>query len=203
MFAPETDKKILWATNMYDQWKLSGFIKNAPDINFAEKYSKSEWHESLCAFITQVKKLDGKDFPCRTLYEIIVCIQMYFETRGMNWKLLDDDEFCQLKFTLDNVMKLHTQQGVLQPVQQAGILTVEQEEILWSKGLLGTSNPVQLQCTLLYTLSIHLALCAGKEHRNLLSIGSPNSQLKFSVRNGESVVIYKENNATKTNQGGL
>ncbi len=100
-------------------------------------------------------------------------------------------------------MKLHTQQGVSQPVKQADILTLEQEELLWSKGLLGLSNPIQLQRTLLYMLGIHLALHAGKEHRNLKSIGSVNSQLHFSVQNGEHVVMYKENNATKMNQGGL
>ncbi len=84
MFALGMDKKILWATNMYEQWMKSGFMKDAPDINCPEQFPKSVWCQALCGFITQVKKLDGTDFPSHTLYEITVCIQMYFETRGLH-----------------------------------------------------------------------------------------------------------------------
>ena len=69
------------------------------------------------------------------------------------------------------------QEGISQPTVHADILSVEQEELLWQQGLLGQDNLVQLQCTVLYLLSIHLALHAGKEHRSLKSIRAPNSQL--------------------------
>ena len=147
--------------------------------------------------------MDGSNFPGRTLYEIMICIQMFLEMQCVHWKLLDDPEFLDLHFTLDNTMKMRTQSRISQPVQQAEVLTLEQEEELWTKGILGISTPLQLLWTLLYVLVINLALCTGKEHKSLLSIGSPNSQLSFAFWNGQCVVIYKENLSLKTNQGRL
>ena len=40
---------------------------------------KASVQAALCAFITEVKKMDGADFPPRTLYEILVCLQMGLE----------------------------------------------------------------------------------------------------------------------------
>ena len=34
---------------------------------------------ALCRFITEVKKIDGTDFPGKTLYHIIVCMQFHLE----------------------------------------------------------------------------------------------------------------------------
>ena len=79
------------------------------DLDFPSELKKEGVKESLCAFITQVKKVDGTDFPPCTLYEINVCLEMYLEMQGLTWKLLDDKEFLGLRNTLDNVMKFHTQ----------------------------------------------------------------------------------------------
>ncbi len=68
--------------------------------------------EALCGFITEVKKLDGTDFPPKTLYKILVCIQMSLETKGIHWRFLEDDMFCALKYILDNEMKIHTCAGM-------------------------------------------------------------------------------------------
>ncbi len=87
----------------------------------------------------------------------------------------------------------------MQPTIHADILTLDQEELLWQKGLLRQDNPVQLQCTVLYVLGINLALYAGKEHQNLKSIRSVNSQLRWGCVNGECVLHYKESLGNKTN----
>ncbi len=157
---------------------------------------------ALCHFITEVQKLDGSDFPPKTLHEIIICIQMLLETYGLYWKLLDDPKFLDLKFTLDNIMKICTKEGLCKPVQQADIIILEQEDILWQSGILGKDKPEQLLNTLIYVLDVNLALRAGKEHHSLQSIGR-NSQLKFVMIDGERAVQYREDITTKTNQGGL
>ena len=53
-------------------------------------------------------------FPPCTVYEIIISIQMFLEQSGIFWKLLDDQDsnFIWLKFTIDNVMKMLTSEGV-------------------------------------------------------------------------------------------
>ncbi len=156
----------------------------------------------MCGFITQVKKMDGTNFPPKMLYEIIVCIQMGLEMHGLHWKFFKDAEFHALKYTVDNEMKLRTRQGLSQAVKQADIITEEQEDFLWNCGLLGKDTPLQLFRTLLYVIGINLALRAGKEYQALCSIGK-NSQLSFGVQNGQRIVYYQEDIGTKTNQGGL
>ncbi len=103
-FTPQTNKKMLWAVNMYDQWRKS-YGNEAPDLNFIHDLNKLSVCSALCQFISQVKRMDGNYFPGHTLYEIIMCIQIYLESHGLSWKLLDDNLFKDLKNTLDNVMK--------------------------------------------------------------------------------------------------
>lgn len=165
-FAPQTKRKLNWAMTMYSQWRAIR-QQNYPDLEKAMDLDKASVQIALCVFITEVCKLDGTDFPPKTLYEILVCLQMCLESNGIYWKFLDDPDFVELKYTLDNEMKKHTREGLCHPVKQADTIFPEQEEELWQKCILGKDNPVQLQQTLLYLLGINLALHAGQEHRNL------------------------------------
>ena len=92
-------------------------------------------------FIIEVRKLDGEDFPPKTLYQIVLCVQFYCETEGITWQLLEDEAFKELKFTLDNVMKQHTSSGIGIIVKKADIISKTDEDILWNRGILGSENP--------------------------------------------------------------
>ena len=66
----------------------------------------------MCSFvqvIAEVKKLDGTEFLPETLCDIIIAIQMFLESVGVHFKLLDDGILVDLKYTLDNLMKQHWQ----------------------------------------------------------------------------------------------
>ena len=111
------------------------------DLSDVENVTKSNLCYAMIQFITEVCKLDGELFSGKTLYEIVVSIQMYLESQGLNWKLIDDKEFSDLKFTLDNVMKSNTSAGVGITVHQADVLTFSDEDYLWRNGFLWKSNP--------------------------------------------------------------
>ena len=51
--------------------------------------------------------------------------------------------------------------------KQGEIITSDEEEQLWSKGVLGDSSPQQLLDTLIYLFGIHFALRGSSEHRRL------------------------------------
>ena len=95
----------------------------------------------MTKFITEVKHVDGKDFPVRTLYDIVIRLQFWLESNAIYWRLISDEEFSDLKWTLDNLMKQRYESGVGQTVHQAEVLHLSDEEILWSLGLLGTHSP--------------------------------------------------------------
>ena len=81
------------------------------------------------------------------------------------------------------------------------IITLDEEEQLWSKGVLGDSSPQQLLDTLIYLFGIHLALRGGSEHRRLCL---ENLQIVKGKdkRTGLEYLEYREN-ISKTNAGGL
>ena len=62
----------------------------------------------------------GTDYPGKTLYEMIICIQKHLNENGVNWKLLEDSEFKTLKTVLDNVMKEHAESNIGLNKCQAG-----------------------------------------------------------------------------------
>ena len=154
----------------------------------------------LTGFILEVKKQNGEDYPAETLYELVICLQLFMFINGRKLKLLDDDKFVNVRNCLDNRMKELSREGHVHPRNQAVPITLEQENDMWERNILGGSNPKQLVDTLLYLFGVHFALRAGIEHRSL-RVG-PNSQITVHEENNFKYLLYKED-VSKTRQGGL
>ena len=172
-FSEETVKKIRWVRKMYWDWRC---VRNCEhgndevikcDLENFHTINVEDLAFGLRRFVTEVRKLDGTDFPAKTLYQIVLCVQFHLETKGIIWRLLDDDCFSDLKFTLDNVMKQRTSAGIGISVRKADVISKTDEDILWSRGVLGTDDPEQLLNTVVYIVGLHCAWRAGKEHRFL------------------------------------
>ena len=206
-FSDETMKKVRWVTKMYRDWRSyrhsNGFEFISCDLDDKATITQESLIFGICRFITEVKKIDGSEFPGKTLYDIVVCVQFHLESLGFNWKIVNDTVFTDLKYTLDNVMKLRTSQGIGISVRKAQVLSFTDEDLLWSLGLLGTYSPEVLLNTVVFMIGKGCALRAGKEHYNLRSPPF-NSQFSF-VRDGEGSIMlkYSEDIGLKTNKGGL
>ncbi len=159
---------------------------------------------SLRKFLTEVYKISGDEYlPC-TLYQMILSIQMHCEMHKVYWKLLGKGSEClnDLYYTLDNIMKHRTPAGLGRKTS-ATVVSIDTEEKMWSKGILGDSNPRQLSDTLLYLLGINLALCRDEEHHRLCRPGF-GCQLRVGKdSDGICCLIFEEDVKTKTNQGSL
>ena len=100
-FSPETMKKVRWMLNMFHDWRQ--FRESQPnleniycDMDDVHTISKKSVNVAICKFITEVKKLDGSDFPGHTLYDIVISLQFHLETLGLAWKLLSHEEFKEI-----------------------------------------------------------------------------------------------------------
>ena len=101
------------------------------------------------------------------------------------------------------MMKKRTSEGIGICVKQAEILSGSEEEILWSKGLLGVWNPHVLLNTVVFCIGKGCALRAGQEHR-LLRSQPFDSQLHFLYdESGTMFIRYSEDIGLKMNKGGL
>ena len=144
-FAPDTVKKMKWAVKMYHEWhnnrNAGGFEKIECDLDKKETITSNSLLYALPRFITEVKKVDGGEYPGKTLYEIVICVQFHLESIGFGWNLLSEESFKEVKFTLDNMMKQCTCDGLGLSVQKAQVLNSLDEEYLWNMGHFGTHTP--------------------------------------------------------------
>jgi hypothetical protein len=145
-----------------------------------------------------VKKKDGSPFPPKTLRQLVLLIQMYLNDHGHdNVRLLSDSRFKELQYTLDNTMKDRAEKGMGLHVKQAQVISIEKEEQLWVKGLLGSNNGQVLLDTLIYLIGLNFALRSGDEHRTL-----SRDQFQLHSLDGSVYLEYTEK-LSKTNRRGL
>ena len=120
---------------------------------------KSGIVKTLCTFILEVKDSNGNDYNHDTLYDLVIMIQSFFKENRKPYKFFEDDEFFDLRNTLDNCMKQLSKGGKIAPCEKALPISIQEEEQLWSLGLLGNDSPTKLVDTLLYLLGISLIAC--------------------------------------------
>ena len=162
--------------------------------------TKDELCYALTRFVLEVRKKNGDEYPSETLYELVISLQLYLATKGAQVKFLTDEAFISLQNTLDTQMKVLASQGKRAPRRKAGVISYEDEDKMWTSGVLGISTPDQLLDTLVYLIGLHFALRAGKEHHDLRYV---NSQLTLmTAPNGRRFLRYKED-ASKNCHGGL
>ena len=93
-----------------------------------------------------------------------------------------DSDFNQFKASLDTEMKKLQSCGKGSKKRQAEPLTIEEEELLWERGLLGDATPQTLLDTMLFYNGSYFALRSGEEHRQLRL---RSSQIELIEKNGE------------------
>ena len=161
-FSRNTMKKVRWAVKMYHEWRVHhhglGLEFIPCDLYDRSIVTATSLRHALCCFITEIKKVNGDDFPGKTLYDIIVCIQFHLECIGFSFRLINDEAFHDLKFTLDNTMKARVEAGIGLSVKQAEVLSSTDEDYLWSLGYLGASTPDQLLNTIVFCVGKGFAL---------------------------------------------
>jgi hypothetical protein len=199
--------KIKWAVDLFQHWQLNRNevaetrCSNLSPIRVKlENMSVDELNFCISRFLCEAKKVDGTDYPADTVHSLVICLQLFMDTRGQQYKFLSDPLFQQIRNTLDNVMKERTRNHVGGPKKQAQIITTEEESSLWECGTLGSDTPDKLLHTMLYLIGLNFALRGGEEHRNLRA--GPSSQISVAEDEHGRHLVYRED-VSKTMQGGL
>ena len=209
----KTEAKLNWAVNAYTEWRNNRLYHFNYDVgiyyanlNKLEELTKENLEHALCRFIPEVTKVKGDGpYPGKTLYQMIVAIQKYLNINKLNWKLIDGNEFQNLRVVDSNVMQERTAMNIRVTKRQAQVISYETEQDLWKRGLLGEDTPDKLHSTTLFLVGINVYLQAIEEDYYLRR-PSPNevSQITFERdSNGIRCLVYQEDTITKMHDGGI
>ena len=72
---------------------------------------------------------------------MVASIQHYLKGKKRIVRLFNDDKFCFLRDALDAVMKERASDGLGLTKKQGEVITLDEEEQLWSKGVLRSLEP--------------------------------------------------------------
>ena len=97
-------------------------------------------------------------------------------------------------------MKRLQHKGIGSKVRQAEALSEDDEEILWSKGLLGDHSPQALLNTMVFMIGLYFALRSGREHPELRF---SSSQIEVVEKEGERAYLLYTEDASNNRPGGL
>ena len=208
-----TEAKIRWAVKCYNDWRQMRLDRVdyddeilESDLNDVKNLKKDSFEFALCRFICEVRKSrsDG-EYPAKTLYQLSCALQNYLRKNEINWKLVHGSDFQKFTGVLDSVMQERLARVIGTVKHQTQIISLDYENKLWERHVLGEDTPDKLRDTVLYILGVNLALRAGDEHYNLCHPGGcVLSQLSFEMNEfGQKCLVYHEDNVTKTNRGGL
>ena len=154
----------------------------------------------VCNFIVEIRKENGDQYPGSSLYDLLSGLGVYLQReKNFDAKLMSET-FKEIRNTLDNVMRERAKEGVGANRPECEFVSHEHEEILWSKGVLGESNPDQLRKTIFFLIGSRFGLRGRKEHHDLRRY--VDSQINMIKVDGRDALIYKEF-VSKTRQGGL
>ena len=149
----------------------------------------------------EIRKKNGDEFPPNTLHHIVSGLQRHLHLSGQpELDFFKNPEFAEFRCDLDAEMKRLQRSGLGSKRRQAEPLTLEEEELLWKKGLLGSSNPQTLLDTMLFMNGMYFALRSGAEHRQLRH--DP-GQIELVERPGERAYLRYTEDVSKNKPGGL
>lgn len=188
-----TSKRNKWALRIFQKW----YEVRHPDLSrHIRDFSDEELNEYLSRFIHEVRRVDGERYPNTTLVSILAGLSACV-LGDSGRSLFRDANFTPLIKSLDASMKLSTRCGTGLYKQSADFISLEEEELLWTHGQLGTQNPTQLRNTLFYLNGMHFGLRGGEEQANLMI-----SQFRVEICDGKKSLRYVDI-TTKTYAGGI
>ena len=145
-----TKYKEKWAVNLFENWRQqrnekvcnTGGITDVKILhNSLEVMPDEELNRSLALFVCQVRKANGSKYPPKTLHGMVASIQHYLKGKKRIVRLFNDDKFSFLRDALDAMMKESTSDGFGLTKKQGEVITLDEEDQVWSEGVLGSSNP--------------------------------------------------------------
>lgn len=199
----KTKKDTEWCARIWWDWSSqrntslsSG--KQVPDIITLGTAELQRW---MSRFVLEIRKKDGTPYPPESVYHIVYGVMRFVRLNGKSEvDFFKDQAFADFRAVFDAEMKCLKSAGIGSRARKAEPLTLEEEEMLWEKGVLGDHSPQALLNTVFYQNGVNFALRSGDKHRQLRY---RECQIRVVEKPGERPYLQYVEDVSKNNQGGL
>ena len=142
-----------WALNNFTSWlgSLEEKVDNPDTVLLTD--DPKVLCSYLCRFVMETRKENGEKYPPRTLFQLLSGLLRYMRDKKSNaFNIFDekDANFVPLKKVMDSHFKQLHSEGVGTHPCQSDVISTEQEELLWTKGVVGVDTLKQLLRTVFF-----------------------------------------------------
>ena len=164
-----------WGLRVFQQWR----VQRTEELEFGkcpEDLLENPRAESLnfwlSRFVVEARRADGNKYPSSTtcIYHLLAALLRYSPSkcRGTpNFLDKSDPRFRELRGACESISRQLRQAGVGAEVKHAALITPDEEDMLWTSGVLGVSSPKALVRAVFYYVGKTLCLREGQEQRGL------------------------------------
>ena len=202
-FIPDNTKKnTSWVISTFKQWAFSQNQRTRTDEEaideeiFAKKSNCEELCRALCLFVVEARKVNGDQYPPQTIFHLLAGLLRHARSvRPNTSNFLDpkDVQFRDLHGTMDTLFRKLRKAGAGTDVKHSTVITAEEENLLWERGVLGMSTLLPLLRNVFYYNGKIFCFTGGEEHR----------MLKFSQLQRVSCGYIYSEHGSNNHSGGL
>ncbi|XP_035681593.1 uncharacterized protein LOC118419337 [Branchiostoma floridae] len=218
-FSKNTTRKTLSDVNVFKRFC------SAPPFNEPrppEEIPPSELSPLLISYFTSCKKNNGQNYEPESLNSMLRSMERYLKASGYAYSVVQSEEFRELRLSIkrrkDELKELSHVKNSAEIVSNSkkNFPTDEEEMILYSKGVVGLTNPFSLLCAVWVNNSKHFRiksrettvglrwgeiqlkkLANGTEYLEYMSLTTENSVARKAWAVGQGslscpVVVYKQ-----------
>ena len=156
----------------------------------------------LTRFILEIRTKKGTEYTPNTLHHIVCGIMRHIRQNCGKPEIdfFKDPDFADFRSSLDAEMKRLQAAGIGSVRKQAEPITMDEEELLWEKNILGDHSPEALLNTMVFMNGLYFALRSGIEHRQLRHHPC---QIQVIENPGERPYLQYTEDISKNHPGGL
>ena len=132
----------------FDKWRTERQIAQK-----LEEIPKERLDGILQLFFAEIRKNDGSNYEPDSLRTMLAALDRHLREKGSTFSILKDREFDASRKVLNGKAIELQEQGLGKRKHRADPVTEEEEELLWSRKVLGGDTALNLNLTVFYLIS--------------------------------------------------
>ena len=173
-FVPEnTNLNTQWSLRTFQSWsswRNELYSDDPVPSDILTSTDPSAINKWLSLFVIEARKQDGSKYPSKTIDLLLAGLRRHMKEvnpTAPNFFNEQDGRFAGLRGTRDKIAHQLREEGIGAAVKHTEVLSYEEEELLWDRGLLGVASPRSLFNTVFFMNGKVLCLRGGREHKDL------------------------------------